>query len=338
MTTGDAIAGDTVTMSSKAVRSEMLCFMKNKPSNVLPFDTLVELCYNFYTVDEVEQARLLLSQLQTQHRLPKHKGTEGDKKKRSVNDIARACLDPSLNLPVFYAVELSRLPPVGIEHVDISVLMTEVANLRAEVRAMVAIKEELVGLRTAVVAMNSEVVGHVRRDIMSLTAETQVIDSGSRENTVLDPAQPAAKASAAAVVAEAARSGALDLQNQKKKKTTKSVVGNANNGKLRVVEAKRTVHVFVSRLDPATSADEVIDCVQDVLDNFSDESDDNKRATVSKDSIKCFPLSTKHNTYSSFHIAVSVSGTNVKTVSEMLMSSDMWPAGVFVRKYFVNKQ
>jgi len=148
-------AGGAV-MHDKAVRSEILCFIQNKPANVLTFDSVVDLCCNFYTADEVEQSRLLLTQFQTQHRLPKHKGNEADKKKRTVSDIVKACVDPSVLLPTFYAVDLARLPPVGVEHVDISALLLEVASLRAEVRAMVAIKEELANMHSAVAALNVE--------------------------------------------------------------------------------------------------------------------------------------------------------------------------------------
>ena len=72
--------------------------------------------------------------------LPKHQGSEAEKKRRSVSDIVKLCLDPEVVLPVFYAVYLARLPLVGVQHVDISSLLQEVAALRAEVRAAVAIK------------------------------------------------------------------------------------------------------------------------------------------------------------------------------------------------------
>jgi len=49
--------------------------------------------------------------------------------------------------PKFKALNLAWLPPVGVEHVNVSELLQEVAALRQEVRSFVAIRDEIQELR-----------------------------------------------------------------------------------------------------------------------------------------------------------------------------------------------
>jgi nitrogen fixation/metabolism regulation signal transduction histidine kinase len=99
---------------------------------------------------------VLLTCYPSKHRLPKHKGnSDADKKKRTLTDIVKLCLDPDREVPIFYAIDLARVPPVGVQHIDVSALLQEVAALRAEVRAAVAVKEEIASVRAAVASLAS---------------------------------------------------------------------------------------------------------------------------------------------------------------------------------------
>ena len=55
---------------------------------------------------------------------------------KTVEDLLKILLDPTFNeiLPHFFIRDLSRVPPVGTEHIDMSALLQEVAFLRSEVR------------------------------------------------------------------------------------------------------------------------------------------------------------------------------------------------------------
>jgi len=152
------------------------------------------------------------------------------------------------------------------------------------------------------------------------------------ENSLITEPQ-VIKKSAAQVVKETIRTGTMAVVNKK----TKSVVGNANNGKLRAVAVKKTVHVFVSRLDPTTTADEVKDCVIDAIGNSLAESDNSLLASVTKDTVGCNKLNTKHDTYASFHVSCPITANSAQHLTEILMNSNTWPLGVYVRRYFVNK-
>ena len=55
--------------------------------------------------------------LPSSNRLTNSKGLSVLKKsKKTMIDITRRLLDPRINLPIFYAVNLNRTPPVGIDH------------------------------------------------------------------------------------------------------------------------------------------------------------------------------------------------------------------------------
>ena len=150
----DQIDSNTGTLSTelssdimgKPVKCELLCFAMDK-SRILSFDDLVKVCSDFYTFDELCEARQIIENC-TNIRMPKRKGN--DKCQASVEDIVKIVLDPAKSLLVCYATDLSRLPPTDISHCDISAIMRELQLLRAEVRDMQQLRDEVCALRTHV--------------------------------------------------------------------------------------------------------------------------------------------------------------------------------------------
>jgi hypothetical protein len=126
--------------------NELLCYLQQK-SKILTSDDLVRLCADFYTVDEIEKARVVLKKYITQTRLGKLKGAAKDVATRTVASLLKVCLDTTVKLPMFTALNLARLPPVGVEHVDVSALMQEIVSLRQEVRAVATVRAEMQELR-----------------------------------------------------------------------------------------------------------------------------------------------------------------------------------------------
>ena len=91
----------------------MFCCSKSK---ILPFDDLIKLCCDFYREEEILEARAVLSNF---CKLYKRKGSE--RMRNTMEDIVKAILNPDLHLPVFYAIDLSRLPPTDVNHCLITV-------------------------------------------------------------------------------------------------------------------------------------------------------------------------------------------------------------------------
>ena len=52
-----------------------------------------------------------------------------------------------MSLPLYYVADLSRLPPVDVNHCDVSAILAELQYLRAEVRAMGQLSDEMAVLR-----------------------------------------------------------------------------------------------------------------------------------------------------------------------------------------------
>lgn len=70
-------------------------------------------------------------------RLPKLRGAD------SCTLAAMLKVDPTVNVPAFCAIDLSRLPPVEAEHVDVSAILAELSALRREVRMMSQLCDEV---------------------------------------------------------------------------------------------------------------------------------------------------------------------------------------------------
>ena len=96
------------------------------------------------------KARLTLLKYVTQKRLPKHKGSDAEIRTKTITAIVKLCLDPASSIPVglFCALNLTRLPPVDTDHVDVTALLAEISALRREVRAITQLKVEVDQLKT----------------------------------------------------------------------------------------------------------------------------------------------------------------------------------------------
>ena len=322
-------------MDTSAVRCELLCFTRNKGS-VLAFDHLVDLCCSFYTVDEIAQARMELMKYVDQ-RMPKHKGNEADKKKRIMADIVKICLDPTLNLPEFYAVDLCRLPPVGVQHVDVSALLLEVESLRAEVRAITTIKEDLLRIRQDIAAIRVSDAPFCRGDLTvqtdssvsamatsSATAEFAVTKSGEDTRWGIKRGDGVTDIHSTTYAKKLQSTGILTMANSNRIRPT--IEQSTSNKRVKSVVTKRSVDIFISRLQPDTVDEDVMDCVKTALGN---------RNALN---IECVKLKSKYEELSvSYYIAVSVDATTMKDAIEALMAPESWPEGLLVRRYFKPK-
>ena len=85
----------------------------------------------------------------------------------------------------------------------------------------------------------------------------------------------------------------------------------------------------MSRLLPDTSADSVIDCVQSVGEG------------IKVFNVECEQLKSKYELlYSSFHVSVCVDASDLSDLKlpiKTFMNAELWPEGVFVKRYFKPK-
>ena len=342
-----AIAAATVTdvtdpNDKRFARCELLYFIQNK-CGVLTFDKLVSICTNFYRCNEVEAARILLAKYK---RLTKHiGGTDDERRERTVIDIIKLCLTPTAGLPVYYSVDMSRIPPVGVEHVDVSALLQEVSALREEVRSFATIRSDIVAMRQTLSSVPtlqmsptpSSEVASIQEDIPAIIREMAAVEI---ENT---PTYAAAAAAAVTVNGSSNSNGpsfaalasllkGSDMAGkpsrvEKKPQSHRPVVGRSTTAsRLKSIITKRPIDIFVSRLSPFTVVSDVKNCVNDILGGDL------------IDSIECSQLKSKfEDLYSSFYVSVLVDVRDMKHVFKFIYSPESWPEGILVRRYFKPK-
>jgi len=110
---------------------------------------------------------------------------------------------------------------------------------------------------------------------------------------------------------------------QKAKADSKVVVGTSvGNNQLKSVQTVHTV-VFVFRLHPATVDKDLLHCVD-----------------VMKDKVNILDvtgtrLESKYEAlYASYYVAIKVDSAVLKQAVEVFMSAEVWPNGVFIKRYF----
>ena len=331
-----AVRTSSVSLPKNDVRSELLYFIQNK-CHTLSVDNIASICSDFYTCAEIEAARLLIADCSNK-RLTKHKGgSDRERRERSAVDIVKICVDPNVSLPVFYSTNMARIPPVGVEHIDVSALVQEVAALRAEVRSFAAARAEVADIRATLSAVHaaSATASPVNSVIKTSTNLLHTSDAQIK-TTAAAGSEPTNHVAAAATMSSVPSFSAIASQLQttgikerprENRRATVPVVGKSTNLQLKSVVTKRTVDIFVTRLEPETNIDEVSTYVSDVLlHDYPDAS------------VKCVKLSSKHvDLYSSFYVSVCADARHMKDLINILMNADSWPGGVLVRRYFKPK-
>jgi len=313
--------------------SELLCFVTDK-SNVLPVDDLVKICVDFYSESEIINARSALDS--TGVRLPK-RNRSSDRLRLTMEDIVKCVLDPSVQLPEFHAKNLARLPPVDVSHCDVSAILLELRALRAEVRSMGQIaatvemlKTELDELKTSVTDIRAQV------DVLQSTSVNRQWPSHHSSNATMDDFPPLTAVSGDShfsTVKPMKRLQSVQQANdavpKRVAKPMKTVIGaSSQNQHVKSVITSRCVDVFISRLHPHTSENELLDCVNETA----------ALRNIKTIQVSCSKLKSKYvELYSSFYVSVRVEAQQFKDAVDAFMSAESWPTGVLVKRFFKPK-
>lgn len=313
-------------------RSELLCFLQQRCA-VLAFDDLVKITGDFYSMKEVLAARTLIAQFLPDRRLPMHKGSDREKASKTITDMLRLMLHPEEagSLPCFYVVDVSRLPPVSVEHVDVSAVLQELVALRrehrAEMNAVAELRGEIEDLKSV-----------VRRSAAVSQMRTTAGLSMELDESEFPPLSAAARPSTGTYLS-ATTAGAVASPRERvettgatlpsaavKKPARKPVVGASKiNVHVKAIPTKRCVDIFVSRLHPETTDNELVDSVNSV------------KGELLVHEVHCTKLKSKYDFYSSFYVAVHVDSNDFKAAIDLLMAPEAWPSGVFVKRFFKNR-
>jgi len=372
---GSAGAGTGCSQSSAAgvgndeLRCELLCFVQ-KRSVVLTTDDMVNVCSNFYLASEVKSARLLLSGYVPEKRLPKHRGgADKDKIRKTVLDIIKVCLDPTVELPTFYAFDLARLPPVGVDHVDMCAILQELTLLRQEVRMISELRKELDELKSTMLAsVNTQSELHstvnlpsngcnVSSGLTDLRQEVQSLSricdecvglkqevacmkrqiEGNLPGTVADwpPLQDANVRQPATVTDQLSTDGTSFASHVKALRNSGVAVKKKPQPIVGTSSKYQQKSVITRRsVDVFVSRWDANTKSAEVAECV----DDILQGKFSESTV-CTRLKPKYeHLYASFYVSVTVPASCMKNVIDCLMCPEAWPSGLLIKRYFHPKK
>ena len=121
--------------------NELLCFVANKIS-LMDTESLVYLCAKTFDDKDIETSKELLFGLLhdenssvefTKRKASRHKAFDS-KKVKNLNDIIVLFQEKgSDTLPQFVALDLGKLPPISINHIDATALVVQAENVMTKV-------------------------------------------------------------------------------------------------------------------------------------------------------------------------------------------------------------
>ena len=135
-------------MATDIVIDNLLCFLSNK-IDTMTTDVLVRLCVTTYDEDEIRKSRDTLYELcESAGRMVKRQGPK--MKEQTIEDVIKIMHEKGHEMPKFAAHDLSRLPPVSFDSIDVSALLhrmertaTEVHLLKDALSQQVKVNEDL---------------------------------------------------------------------------------------------------------------------------------------------------------------------------------------------------
>ena len=319
------------------VESELLLFAKEK-SDSLPMDRLINICVNYYSENEIIAARDLMDQF-TPKRLPKRKGV--DKLRTTMEDIIKAFGDPNIKLPKFCMTKTTRIPIVDIKNCDASAILTELQSLRSEVRKMNDLKDELNNARHQLdqVTLLREEVSQLKSKLTESPIPSQFLCKKVMPvptlaaNTHSNTQQAPGSKSFASLARDLQSTSVIELQSpaskeksnhhrsESNKKRTPMIRGkNTDINNLTAADSDRRIEIFVSRLQPGCSKDEVEALAKTVVPTATN--------------VQAKKLQTRFESYSSFHLTILVKRSMFENSLQRVYSEDSWSEGLIVRRYF----
>ena len=175
--------GETDTGPTGPVIDEMLCFMVNK-MDTLDCDTIIRLCVGKYDENQTKTSKNIAFDLL-------HKDTDATKhvKRRSpmvgespneknIRDIYQLLNEKGTVLPKFVALDLSNLPPVTFDNIDVSVLLTKIERVKSKVDSFQVASESQIELSSALADSQGALTNRVA-SLENLVAKLSIKDSDS---------------------------------------------------------------------------------------------------------------------------------------------------------------
>lgn len=351
------INSEDIIINEDVIINELLCFVSNK-MHTIPMNMLIQICENFYGDDDVETAKSKLFSLKSctySESKIRYSKRQGDKKRKmNLEDIIKKLMElDNHNVAVslkFVALDLTKLPPVSFDNMDVSVLLQRMESVADEVVALKFTMESQVKTNKDFTSMmscvNTRITSLETNNIRNVEGEHngQIFDSqvdfpklpggktkysgiaSTKNEQVFEPA--ATFASLNTVQQVQPNNVWTEVVKKKKANTVTSpvnstaipvrkppMIGKANGTGLSVavnLPRKRTANVFATRFGPNQSGESLKKYIEDKLNV----------------AIQCTQLESRHpDAYSSFYIRAECDNP------EIFMDTDLWPEGIQYRWY-----
>ena len=131
-------------LTSKVIVNELLCFMTSKKS-VMTTDDIILLCLNSFSDEEISEAKKIMKVVLETNSVPvdrfkKRQGTNRDRK--NLEDLLAMIheMDSVEDGPIFAAINLAKMPPIGFDSIDVSSLLHRMQRMELE---LTKVKEDL---------------------------------------------------------------------------------------------------------------------------------------------------------------------------------------------------
>ena len=98
-------------------------------------------------------------------------------------------------------------------------------------------------------------------------------------------------------------------------------LGTKPSERIRVVKPRSTVSLFVSRIDPDVTVDEMNSQIEEPFENVSN----------------IIKLNSKFDSYASFKVTLSFEGLSFMQALDSAMEEVKWPTGVLIRRFYEPK-
>ena len=332
--------------------NELLCYVLNK-IDLLPTDTLVRLILENFKEAEIERAKALINDNVEETIRAGHRRGQ-NRVKLNVDDIVKMVAQCNReNLPKFVALNLSQLPPISIDCIDVSELMRkqslmsmemcnmketldQVLKITAENSRSIELTKNQVPIRPeAQVGVSSETSVKRRHDIPVIEDSAKTSKSGktpSTTSTTCKEPTPSRKpggdddnsGTGAATYASVAAGADNDwtLVEKRKKKTreptskTPIILGKGKASPLTAVRSAKRFSLFVSRLAPDTNPTLL---------------EEHVKIQLGAKDVTSVRLDTKFDTYASFRVDI------LDPVEHNILAPDLWGEGLIVRRFFMKR-
>ena len=324
--------------------NELLCYMLCKIDSV-PIDVLVKLVGENFSDDEVEAAKgLLCDHVDESIRVGKRRGQE--KKKMNLEGIAKMLIECDRDqLPKFVALDLTKLPPITVDCIDVSALMRKQQLMDIEMSTMKEMIQDILKV-TADTSKRVEeaITSKSHSDIGPQDSSASPVSTSSPQTTKMTYADvvqdgssspcksewitanrakrgkpPAPRSSTAASGAPALCAPvATGVKAPSQTAKSSAVVGAKKSGTIRAVATVKRFSMFMSRLPPGTG--------EDAVRSYVLEQSGAETVTVEK-------LSTRFDSYESYRLDAINPPAEVN-----LLDPQLWAEGLIVRRFFQKRR